>query len=330
MTPALAVLALAAVAAGEPPVVAFLRDEMRLGPAQSAALERGEVVTQPLESADKAEVAVFGVLKAAGDADRLFALASDVRRSRRGPRVPEIGVFSGTPRLEDLAGLTYPAEDLAALRKCRPGACDVKLGPRALERLAAVDWSKADADAKASALLNEGIVEYVAAYQKGGFEALGHALDKKDPRSRAAEYRALVARSPFLARYVGEFAQDVAGYPQQRAAGAAEVFYWTKDTSGPKPVVSLYHATVWRGPRGVLVAQRLLASTHFFNAGLELTAAVAAPDGSGLYLMTLYRTRLDPPTGMLAGVLLGKVKAGIETGLRESLTTTRDRLEEKP
>jgi hypothetical protein len=53
---------------------------------------------------------------------------------------------------------------------------------------------------------------------------------------------------------------------------------------------------------------------------------VPAPDGKGLYLLNLYRTRLDPPTGMLAGVLMGKVRDGIETGLKENLKRARERL----
>jgi hypothetical protein len=55
-------------------------------------------------------------------------------------------------------------------------------------------------------------------------------------------------------------------------------------------------------------------------------AAVPTPDGKGLYLMSLYRTRIDPPTGMLAGVLMGKVRDGVETGVEQNLMTARDRL----
>jgi hypothetical protein len=53
---------------------------------------------------------------------------------------------------------------------------------------------------------------------------------------------------------------------------------------------------------------------------------VPAPDGKDLYLLNLYRTRLDPPTGMLAGVLMGKVRDGIETGVKENLKRARERL----
>jgi hypothetical protein len=32
-----------------------------------------------------------------------------------------------------------------------------------------------------------------------------------------------------------------------------------------------------------------MAATHFFNASLEMLAAVPTADGTGLYLMSLYR-----------------------------------------
>jgi hypothetical protein len=35
--------------------------------------------------------------------------------------------------------------------------------------------------------------------------------------------------------------------------------------------------------------------------------------------MDLYRARIDPPTGMLSGVILGKIRGGIEQGVAERL-----------
>ena len=49
-----------------------------------------------------------------------------------------------------------------------------------------------------------------------------------------------------------------------------DILYWAKDTFGLKPVVSAYHATIYRGPRGLLIANKLLAATHYFNASLEI------------------------------------------------------------
>jgi hypothetical protein len=151
-------------------------------------------------------------------------------------------------------------------------------------------------------------------------------LDKKQEKSRAQEYRTLLANSPYLVDYVKEFNDYLAAWPKGKLAGAEDVLYWTKDTFGLKPVVAAYHETFYKSPRGAMISTKLLGATHFFNAGLELLAGVPTADGKGLYLLNLYRTRLDPPTGMLAGVLMGKVRGGIETGVQENLKRARERL----
>lgn len=38
---------------------------------------------------------------------------------------------------------------------------------------------------------------------------------------------------------------------------------------------------------------------YFSSPANEILAGVPTPDGKGLYLLSLYRTRIDPPTGML-------------------------------
>jgi hypothetical protein len=306
----------------------FLRDAVKLDEAQLAAVEKGEVVTKPLPMADASEIAAFGTVKTAGDPDLLVRLAKDVPTLRKVAQVPETGMFGTPPTLADLTGLTWPPDDLAALRKCKPGSCDVKLSTKGLELVSKVDWSAADADKRAVTILNQGIVDYVAAYEKGGTDALGDTIDKKTARSRAQEYRVLLEHSPYLVEYLKEFHDYLTTYPRGTLAGAEDVLYWTKDTLGPKPVISGYHQTTYRSDRGALVATKLLAASHFFNAGLEMMAGVPTADGTAMYLAVLYKTRIDPPTGMLAGVIMGKVKGGLETGVRENLKKTQRRLAE--
>jgi hypothetical protein len=306
----------------------FLRTSVKLDESQLAAVDKGEVVTRILPTNDASEIAAFGGVKTPGDPDLLVRLARDVARLRKVDQVREMGLFGAPPTLADLGTLTWPADDVAALRKCKPGACDVKLGTKALALLSGVDWLAPDADKRAVAILNEGIVDYVAAYQKGGTDALGDTIDKKTTRSRAQEYRHLLEHSPYLLEYVKEFHDYLASYPHGTLSGAEDVLFWTKDTFGPKPVISGYHQTTYRSDRGALVATKLLAASHFFNAGLEMMAAVATDDGKGMYLVVLYRTRLDPPTGMLAGMLMGKIRDGAESGVRQTLERTQRRLAE--
>jgi hypothetical protein len=310
----------------EPPPRPFLRKVIQLNDGQLAAIDKGEIVAKLLPTTDKPEIAAFGVVKTAGNPDVLIRLAKDVRKFRQVPQIPEMGLFSSPPRLEDLKGLHHPPDDINALKRCKPGSCDVKLGTAALERLAKVDWKAPGAEAQATALFNQMIVDYVAAYQQGGTDAMGTIVDKKAPKTRTEEYRALLAHSPYLVDYVKEFNDYLGAYPKGQLANTEDILYWTKDEFGLKPVVSAYHATLHRQPRGALIANKLLAATHFFNATLEIIAGVPTPDGKGLYLMSLYRTRIDPPTGMLGGVLMGKVRDGIETAMKENLKVARDRL----
>jgi hypothetical protein len=314
------------IPAQEPAPRPFLREVIQLGDAQLAALEKGEVVTKGLPTAEKAEVAAFGVVKTAGTPERLLWRAREVQRFRQVPQIPEMGIFSSPPQLADLKGLNHPPDDIAALKKCKPGSCDVKLGDRGLEIVSKIDWARPDAEAQAIGLFNQALVDYVAAYAEGGTDALGTVFDKKARKTRADEYRKLLASSPYLAEYVKEFNDYLEGYPQAKLHDTEDTLYWTKDTFGLKPVVSAYHLTLHKSAGGALIANKLLYSSHFFNASLEIMAGVPAPDSKQMYLLSLFRTRLDPPTGMLSGVLMGKVRDGIETGVRENLKRARERL----
>jgi hypothetical protein len=312
--------------AAEAPPRPFLRKVIQLDDTQLAAVERGEVVTKILPTTDKPEVAAFGVVKTGGTADQLVALARDVRKFRKVPQIPEMGLFSSPAKVEDLKGLTHPPDDIAALKRCKPGSCDVKIGAKGMQLMSKVNWSAPDAEKQAVAIFNQAIVDFVTAYQQGGTEAMGTVFDKKDQRSRVQEYRTLLKNSPYLVDYVKEFNDYLAAWPQGKLAGTEDVLYWAKDNFGLKPVVSAYHATIYRSPRGTLIANKLIGASHFFNASLEILAAVPTPDGKGLYLLNLYRTRLDPPTGMLSGVLMGKIRDGVQTGVKENLKTARERL----
>jgi len=318
--------------AGEPPPRPFLRRVIQLTDAQIAAMDNGEPVTKLLPSPEKAEIAAFGAIRLKGTVAALREQMRDFQSFRKVPQVPEIGRFSDPPRVEDLQGLTFPDDDIDALRKCRPGKCDVKIGTSGIEAFSALDWRAPDARARAITLIKEKMAAYARAYAAGGTDAMGVTVDKTHPKALSAEFKTLLRNSPYLVEYVPAFNQYLASYPRGTLPETEDVLFWTKDTFGLKPVVSIYHATIHTPPGGpgVLVAVKTIYASHYFNAALEVMAAVPAPDGPGgpsLYLLDLYRARIDPPTGMLSGVLMGKVKDGIEDGVALNLEAARRRVE---
>lgn len=320
--------------AEEAPPRPFLRKVIGLTDAQLAAIDKGEVVTKQLPSPDKPEIATFGVVRITGTTATLRQKLRDFGSFRKVPQIPEIGHFSEPARVADLNGLTWPPEDLDALRRCRAGKCDVKLGTASLERMRKeIDWNAPDASAKLTALIKDQMVDYVAAYRQGGTDTMAATVDKTQPRVLADEFRTLLRHSPYLPEYVPAFHQYLEAYPKGALADTTDTLFWTRDEFGLKPVVSIYHATVHEadreGHKGLLVAIKMLYASHFFNAGLEIMAAAPTQDGSGFYLLDLYRTRIDPPTGMLSGMLMGKVRSGVEKGVAMNLKTAKARVEGK-
>jgi hypothetical protein len=330
---AVAVLAVSVpVEAEETAVRVFLRRTIGLTDAQVAEVESGRVVTRQLPAADKPEMAAFGAVRVAASKDIYLERLRDVARFRQGPSTLQIGRFRTPPMLEDLAGLTLEEGDFDAARRCKPGNCDLKLASSALERIRReMDWKAPDARARATLLMKQMLVDYLTAYLQGGTAAMATYTDDEVPLDAPAEFRKVLGASPYLLQYAPELRRYLEEYPKGRLAGTEDLFYWTKDKFGPKPTIAIHHVTIWRDPADTgraAVASKQIYASHYFQAGLDLTALVDAPKpAGGFYLVDLYRARVDPPTGMLSGVLLGKIRGGIEQGVAESLRTAKARTE---
>jgi hypothetical protein len=312
----------------------FLETVIKLDHDQFSDLARGKLVTKQLPTPEKGEIAAFGIVWVNGTTQALLHQARDVQRFRKFGHVTEMGRFGKRPQVEDLQGLTLADIDRDLLKDCVPGKCGVKLDAATIERLRTeVDWSAPDAAAKATQLVKKRLVAYVQAYLQGGTDAMGVIVDGKQPKALSAEFQVLLGNSPFLYEFLPEFSKYLQDYPKEKLSGAEDLFFWMKDTLGPKPVTSVQHATFRQSPGpGVrlLLSYKQIYASHFYNAGLEISAAVEAPDAGGkpgFYLLSLYRTRMDPPTGMLAGVVLGKVRGGIEQGVAERLQRAKDLVE---
>jgi hypothetical protein len=328
-----ALLAVAApVTADQSALRAFLRGPIGLTEAQVAEVESGRVVTRQLPGADKPEMAAFGAVRVAAAKEAYLDRLHDVARVRKGPSTLQIGSFHVPPTLADLDGLTLEEGDFDAARKCQPGDCDLKLARSALERIRReMDWKAPDARARATLLMKQMLVDYLAAYLRGGTAEMATYNDNAVPLETAAEFRKVLGASPYLVHYAPELQRYLEDYPKGRVAGAEDLFYWTKDKFGPKPTIAVYHLTVWRDPADrtrAAVASKQIYASHYFQAGLDLAALIdAGPPPGGFFLVDLYRARIDPPTGMLSGVLLGKIRGGIEQGVAEGLRTAKARAE---
>lgn len=144
----------------------------------------GEPVTKLLDADRSKEIAVFGAVWINAPIRRYVDAVTDIETLERGGGFKITKRVSAPPRLEDFSALQLPDEDLASLRKCRVGACDVKLGEQGLQRFQSeINWSAPNARATANALMRRLALEYVIRYLEGGNQELAVYLDKSRPHS---------------------------------------------------------------------------------------------------------------------------------------------------
>lgn len=281
-----------------------------------AQARSGRSVAKMLAANDAPDVGVFGAVRLDGSADRLATWLQDVTAFRK---AAELGVsrrLGETPRLGDFEGLTLDAEELRALRGCRPGDCELRLGDKAIQRLQSeVDWAAPDAGTRATLLVRQLLLGHAQAYLKGGDQALGASHDDKAPRILADEFHQVLWQSKALYEIVPALAAYLEGFPAAKLPGAEQFLYWAKGGAGPEASITLHQLVVYRVPEGgIFVADKQLYASRYVDAALTMVSLASAPDGAGFYALVGARARSTMLDGMGARVLRGRVeKATLDT-----------------
>jgi hypothetical protein len=312
----------------------FLKNHIGFTEADFGSLEQGQAIAKVLETDEKTEVAVFGIVWVNAPIESFVSWQKDIERFETGDAVLAIKKISDPPELEDFDRLTFPEEDLDALSKCKLGNCDVKIGEKSLEELQKVDWSDPGAHDQANRLIRSMLLEYTQEYVRNGDVSLAALRDKKRPTFIEEELDGLLESSPYLIEYVPELNRYLDDYPEAKPEGAEEFLYWAKVKFGLKPTVRLNHVVIYpfrRGDRNtVAIASKMLYASHYFHTALELKVLArdsAKPDAEGFYLVSLNRSRSDGLTGLFGGIVRKKAESGARKGMVAALESGRNTLE---
>ena len=299
---------------------------------QLTALRRGDAVTAPLPGSVDRELVMAGAIRIQAPVDRTVAIVRDIERFESGARFLARKRLSEPPRLEDFGRFHLTADDVAALRRCRPGRCDIKLDQGVFPAVSALDWTGADAPERASALLRRRALDHVEAYRQRGRHAAFVYHDRQRPVVATHEFADMVTRSTALGTLAGDLMDVLLHYPGGRPPDADEIFYWSVSDLGLKPVFRVHHVVIRQlAPAANLryvMATRLLYADHYFNSGLDVRALIDDPAPGGAHiLVTLSLARLDGITGLLGRVARIKVRAASRDALATAMRATRDRAE---
>lgn len=307
----------------------FLAGAVRPTRAERAQLLRGEAITKFLESDPSQEVAIFGAVWINAPMQRYTDAVMEIETLERGGAFIKTRRISKPPQPSDFADVNLPADDIADLKACRPGHCEVKAPAELLDALRRnVDWSAPTARLRAQEVFREFAHKYVAAYHERGNAALATYRDKSQPTSVAADLSALASRVTPVSGALRGVLDHLLAYPAASVPGARDLVYWQETRFGLKPTIRISHIVVHDAPDETVVAAKMLYATHYFRAAIEVRVLVPDPArGAGFWFVTVSRSRVDGLSGFIGRLLRGKVRSEIQEGSLAGLRATKRRLE---
>jgi len=310
-------------------LVQFLRQSIGLDSAQLVLVERGDAVVKVLDTRDRRDVAVFGIVTATVTRDVYVERVRDFRNSLRTPTRSHFGIFGNPASVADVADVTISSRDVADMKDCRPGDCVVKLPATDMRRIhEETNWSADDLQAQLSAYARRRLIEYVTDYRARGDSAMAIYDDRGTLNVRASQaFAGMLAESPYVYQNVPSLGRYLAAYPRDTLAGAAEVLFWSEDVMPRlRPILSVTHQIVYTPPElpGVtLVAAKQIYANHYFEAAVELTCIVDRPGGSYVLVFRRYRFDNMPSGGLLniRGRAVGALRDQLLVDLRRQKAT---------
>ena len=293
-------------------------------------LEAGTIVVKIMKTTDNQEVAGIGSVRIKASGDAAIGAFRNIVAWKKGAGIREVGKFGNPPAASDFQSLTFDPKDLEDLQKCKPGDCKLKFSAEEIKRFGALNWSAADATQQANALQRTILAEEANAYLTGGMTALPPYNDKDVPQDRGAQFKALLGNSPYLMEYAPDLDAYLGGYPKESLTNHEDLFVWSQEKFGLKPVTRLTHLIIWNrapgGGAGYTIASKHLYNNHYFQAGLEL-AGIRSDGQGGFYLTTISRYRVDPVSGMMAGTIRGKIRDGVKENIQNNLNRVQQRVQ---
>ena len=301
----------------------------KLSAAQQQQMIAGQPVTQLLDADPSQEVAVFGAVWIKAPVERYVAAVKDIERFESGANFLVTKRISTPPRIEDFAALRLPADDVADLKSCRVGACELKLSEAALAQLRKeIDWSKPSAQADAERLARRLALDYVSGYLSGGNARLATYRDSSRPTFVGQEFATMIERIPSLTEFLPDLKRYLLDFPKASLPKSESFLYWQEAKFGLKPTIRINHLTITEQPTHVAVASKMLYASHYFWTALELRVLIPdAARGEGFWFVSVNRSRSDGLSGFVGRLIRGKVRSEAEKGMLAVLALTKKRME---
>src|SRR5262245_31841236 len=232
VVPLLLPVALAATASDP---FAWLQPAVTIDRAARSRLDRGEVIVRVLPAGD-GEIGIFAAARLDADAETLARWVNAIARLKKSPYVLMVRRFSDPPGLDDLNGLTLDDGDLAAIRDCRPGNCELKLAGDDIAALRQAAYASGPHwKDVVQQEFKRVVLSRLALDDTAGFTGMPPYADRRKPSAPRSADDLLMAHPPYL--HFDVLAGD----------SPESFFYWSKEQYGAgKAVISMTHVDIVR------------------------------------------------------------------------------------
>jgi len=305
---------------------AFLMTAFNLSAAEIGRLDRGEVISRTLDVRNRREVATLGIVRIQTSPARYVESLEDITTFKRTDGILQIGTFSIRPQPADMAALLIDDAELKRLRECRVENCEVQLSAEAIERIRhEIQWQTADAPHKATVLMRQLLVDYVARYRQSGMAAAMEYADRAPRLNVGREFTSMMDADSITSKYAPRLRQHLVEYPASPSESVTDFVYWSKELVRSRPVISITHvataAAIDESPVAYAIGSKQIYATHYYDASLGLTLLV--PDRAAAspvtYVVYLNRSRIDLFDGPFGGVVRRIVSGRARTLVAEQL-----------
>jgi len=245
----------------------FFRQSIGLTEDQIAAIRNGQAIAKAVPSRILDEIFLFGAVYIHAAPEAYLRFAHDFDRLRKLPSYLALGEFNDPPQLSDLNEFSFDNEDIQALRRCKPGDCQIQAPASSMEEFhRSVDWSASNVSAQVNELSRKTALQFLLAYQQDGNQVFGVYNDKRKPTEVAKQFAYMLSYYKALTEQLPEFYQYLLSYPHAKPTNVENTFYWAKVKFGLKPTLRIVHVVTMRGnPADEVVyaiAEKQLYSSH--------------------------------------------------------------------
>jgi len=295
-----------------------------------ADVQRGRAVKHGLAGHAPGEFGVAGAVRIAARKTDFLDAARDIVTFKAGPEVVQIGRFNSPPAIDDLAALKVEKLDFDA-SSCKLGDCDVRLPAEVIQRVPReVDVRAGSAPEATANWFKRVLLADVQAYVSGGPGRFVQYDDDSRPIRPLDDFSAILAATPAIGMLVPGLPDHLSQFPASRLPEAEDFLYWSKETFGPAPFISVTHVTiVCPSSRTCVMTTKDVYSSRYIDASLAVAIVTDAASGDAIYVVYANRSRVNALRGALSALRRSLVERRARGTLEQSLQRLRTRLEKK-